>query len=219
MKKKYIVFILIILVSTITCFLLWTFHPELRGIVWLYLYSIPSHVYISFLPHEPVLLYYGKSFNIFAAVAAATAGTLIAGFIDYETLTPLLKHKKIKGLYYDKSFYKKAVNFFYKSPFWMLVIAGFSPIPFYPFKFLSIASEYPEKKYLLALLVGRTPRYFLLIWLGYTFKIPNWILIVAFGIMIVWGGWGYLKEKYQERKFKAKNESVSQQLMNERKNL
>jgi len=202
MKRKYIVFMVVIIISAVVCVLVWLYKPEFRGIVWLYIYSIPSHVYISFLPHEPVLLYYGKSFNIFAAVTAATLGTLIAGFIDYETLTPLLKMKKIKGLYYGKQFYKKSVDFFYKFPFLMLVIAGFSPIPFYPFKFLSIASDYPESKYLIALFVGRTPRYFLLIWLGYTFKISNWILILAFGVMIIWGGWGYIKDKQKQRRLK-----------------
>lgn len=199
MKRKYVVFILILFFSAIASFLLWKFKPEFRGVVWLYIYSIPSHVYISFLPHEPVLLYYGKSFNIWAAVVAATLGTLIAGFIDYETLGPLLKYKKIKNLYYDKNLYKKSVDFFYKAPFWMIVIAGFTPIPFYPFKFLSIASDYSENKYLLALLVGRAPRYLILIWLGYTIKIPNWLLILSFVAMFAWGGYGYLKDKWKKQ--------------------
>ncbi len=222
MKRKYVIFILIIIVSAIACLLIWKYKPEYRGIVWLYIYSIPSHVYISFLPHEPVLLYYGKSFNLWAAVVAATLGTLIAGFIDYETLSPLLNHRKVRGLYYDKQFYKKAVNFFYKFPFLMLVIAGFSPIPFYPFKFLSIASDYPESKYLSALFVGRAPRYFFLIWLGYTIKIPNWILILTFGIMLIWGAWGYLKDKQKQRKLKFiinNPNNAPQEIVNEGKNL
>ena len=200
MKRKYFIFLLLIIFSALVSVLLWIFKPDLRGIVWLYIYSIPSHVYISFLPHEPVLLYYGKEFNLFAAVTAATLGTLIAGFIDYETLTPLLKLKKVKKFYYDKNLYKKAVNLFYKFPFSMIVFAAFTPIPYYPFKFLSIASEYPLKKYLLALGVGRAPRYFLLIWLGYTFKIPNWLLILTFGAMLAWGAWGYWKERKKKNR-------------------
>lgn len=199
MKKQYFIFSVLLLISAVVCVVLWIFKPELRGIVWLYLYSIPSHVYISFLPHEPVLLYYGKEFNIVAAIIAATLGTLVAGYIDYATLTVLLKHHKIKKLYYDKTLYKKAVDFFYKSPFLMIVIAAFTPIPYYPFKFLSIASEYPLNKYLLALGTGRAPRYFLLIWLGYTFKIPNWLLLLTFAIMLAWGFWGYWKDNQTKK--------------------
>ncbi|MDZ7263969.1 MAG: VTT domain-containing protein [candidate division KSB1 bacterium] len=199
MKLKYLIFSSVVLFSAGVCVLLWNYKLDYRGVVWLYLYSIPSHVYISFLPHEPVLLFYGKSFNIWAAVVAATLGTLIAGFIDYETLGPLLRHKKIKNLYDNKNLYQRAVKFFYKAPFWMVVIAGFTPIPFYPFKFLSIASNYSQHKYLLALLVGRAPRYFLLIWLGYTIKIPDWLLIAAFALMFAWGGYGYLKDKLKKR--------------------
>ncbi len=202
MKKKYQIFIGVIIFSALVSVLIWFLLPEFKGIVWLYLYSIPSHVYISFLPHEPVLLYYGKEFNLFAAVFAATLGTLVAGFIDYETLTFVLNHNKVKKLYYDKYIYKKSVNFFYKFPFSMIIIAALTPVPYYPFKFLSIASAYPMKKYLLALSIGRVPRYFLLIWLGYTFKIPNWILLLTFALMFAWGFWGYWKEK----KIKKSNE-------------
>jgi len=205
MKKKYISFIGLLVCSVIGSLLILKFKPEMKGVVWLYLYSIPSHVYISFLPHEPVLLYYGKEFNIFAAVAAATLGTLIAGFIDYETLTPLFQHKKIKKLYYEKGLYTRSVEFFYKSPFAMIVIAGFTPIPFYPFKFLSIASGYPLSRYLLALFVGRCPRYFVLIWLGYTVNVPNWLLIAAFIAMLLWGAWGYWLEKMKKRSDEGKN--------------
>lgn len=200
MKPKYLIFGLTLILSLAICVWLWYFRPDYRGVVWLYLYSVPSHVYISFLPHEPVLLFYGKSFNIWAAVIAATLGTLIAGFIDYETLGPLLRYKKIKNLYDNKQLYTRSVKFFYRSPFWMVVIAGFTPIPFYPFKFLSIASNYSQNKYLLALLVGRAPRYFLLIWLGYTIKIPNWLLILSFIIMFLWGAYGYFRNKIRERK-------------------
>lgn len=199
MKLKYLIFSLIVLLSVLVGMWLWKYKPDYRGVVWLYMYSIPSHVYISFLPHEPVLLFYGKSFNIWAAVIAATLGTLIAGFIDYETLGPLLRYKKIKNLYNNRALYQRSVAFFYKAPFWMVVIAGFTPIPFYPFKFLSIASNYSQNKYLLALLVGRAPRYFLLIWLGYTIKIPDWLLIAAFVIMFAWGGYGYWRNKQQQR--------------------
>jgi len=181
------IFGFVILAAGLICLAVWKFAPSYRDVVWLFIYSIPSHVYISVLPHEPVLIFYGKLHNLFWVVLAATVGTCIAGFIDYETLRPVFNYRKIKRLYYDKPLYRKSMNFFYKAPFWMIVIAALAPIPFYPFKFLSIASGYPEWKYLSALIVGRAPRYLYLSLAGKVFNIPNWILLVAFGMMLGWG--------------------------------
>jgi uncharacterized membrane protein YdjX (TVP38/TMEM64 family) len=63
-------------------------------------------------------------------------------------------------------------------------VAGFTPIPFFPFKFLSFSIHYPLKKYLAALVVARYPRYFLLAWLGAVTDIPNWLLFAAFLVVI-----------------------------------
>lgn len=185
-SKKWVFIGLFALTTGLISLAVLKFAPGYQGLIWLYLYSVPSHLYISVLPHEPVLLFIGKSYNLYLVALVAGVGTCIAGFIDYETLTPVLKYKTIKGLYHDKQLYKKSVNFFYKAPFWMIVIAAFTPIPYYPFKFLSIASAYPEGRYLLALFVGRVPRYFYLAYLGKIINIPSWILLVAFGIMFTW---------------------------------
>lgn len=180
LSKRWVFFGLFVLMTGLISLTVLKFAPSYKGLIWLYAYSIPSHLYISVLPHEPVLLFVGKLHNVFLVVLAAGVGTFIAGFIDYETLTPALKHKTIKNLYHGKQFYRKSVSLFYKAPFWVIVIAAFSPIPYYPFKLLSIASSYPEGRYLCALLVGRVPRYFLLAYAGIALNVPNWILFALF---------------------------------------
>jgi len=66
-----------------------------------------------------------------------------------------------------------------------LWIAGFTPIPFYPFRFLVVLAEYPLYKYLLAVFLSRASRYYLLAWFGHEFKIPDYLLAVLFGILIL----------------------------------
>jgi uncharacterized membrane protein YdjX (TVP38/TMEM64 family) len=63
------------------------------------------------------------------------------------------------------------------------VIAGFSPIPFDPFMFLSAAVGYSYTRYVLAIFVGRTPRYLLLACLGERSHIPTPILIAT---IVLW---------------------------------
>ena len=67
----------------------------------------------------------------------------------------------------------------------MLVVTGFTPIPFFPFKFLAFSVHYPLWKYLAALLTGRFPRYVALAWFGSLFNIPTWILFAFFGVVIL----------------------------------
>ena len=146
-------------------------------------YSIPANTAISLFPHEPVLIYFGKFANLWLAAAAATAGTVAAGYMDHTVFVPVLNYKSLAG-YKTKRWYRKTIELFMKYPFATLVVTGFTPIPFFPFKFLSFSIHYPMWKYLTALVVARFPRYYLLALLGASFDIPTWVLVVAFLLLI-----------------------------------
>ena len=91
---------------------------------------------------------------------------------------------------------RTAFRAFRKSPFWALAVVGLTPLPFYPIKFLSLSDGYPMKRYLAALVVGRTPRYYLIAYLGQVLDLPNWSLVtLALVILIV-----TLYKYYQQQK-------------------
>lgn len=181
--KVWILGGLMVLVGLVTTYLI--VFRDFRSESYLYLafYSIPANTAISFFPHEPVLIYFGKFANLWLAAAAATAGTVVAGLMDHTVFVPVLNHRSVVS-YKNKRLYKRTIDYFLRYPFATLVVAGFTPIPFFPFKFLSFSIHYPLKKYLAALVVARYPRYFLLAWLGAATNIPNWILFVAFLALI-----------------------------------
>ncbi len=150
----------------------------------LFLYSIPSNSAVSLFPHEPIVILFGKQFNLLLIALVCSAGTLTAAFLDHTLFTNLLNHNKISG-FKRNSFYKKAAIYFNKYPFCTLVIAGFTPIPFSPFKFLSFSSGYPLWRYLAAVVAGRFPRYYLLAAFGERTLIPDWIIWTIFaGLMV-----------------------------------
>ena len=148
------------------------------------LYSIPSHMLISIFPHEPALLYAAKFYPELAVATAGIIGCMLAGVFDYCLLGWLFNHRIVRPKFENTRLYRATLAFFQKAPFWMLVVAGLTPIPFYPVKLISIASNYPLWRYEAALLVGRFPRFWLLAWLGYIIQVPNSILI-ALGLLIV----------------------------------
>jgi membrane protein YqaA with SNARE-associated domain len=169
--------------------------------VYLGFYTIPANTAISVFPHEPALIWFGKNGNIWWAAIAASIGTMVAGWLDHTVFVPVMNLKAISG-YKDLGWYRKIVRYFKRQPFWTLVVTGFTPIPFFPFKFLAFSVHYPMRRYLAALLVGRFPRYLLLAWLGRLLAIPDWALIAFFGAISLTYAWkgipklvSYLKER------------------------
>jgi MoaA/NifB/PqqE/SkfB family radical SAM enzyme/membrane protein YqaA with SNARE-associated domain len=157
---------------------------EVFPLLTVFFYSVPANVAIALFPHEPVLIWYGKTQNLWQLSSAATLGTLLAGYLDYRVFRPVLNHS-LSQKYKSSRSYIRAQSWFSRLPFAALTAAGFLPLPFYPFKFLAFASRYPLSKYLAAVAVGRFPRYFLLGLAGYALKIPNWILIASFAATLL----------------------------------
>lgn len=182
-------------------------YPAERGLLWLALYTIPSHMFISPFSHEPVLLYFAKYHSATACAVASVIGCLIAGVWDYWLFIPLMHHPRIRSKYANFSLYQRSVVLFRKSPFWALVVVGLTPIPFYPIKFLSFGDKYPLKRYLLALVVGRTPRYWAIAYLGHMLRLPNWSLVtLALALLAV----TIVKSRMDDRKKKSNETGVDQ---------
>ncbi len=153
------------------------FLPEYRLLFYLGLYSIPSHMLISPLPHEPAVLHVARFFPPLLVTVSATVGACIAGYIDYRVLWPMIHHDRVREKLDSKRWIQTAIRWFERAPFCTLVAAGMSPLPFYPFKFLSIASRYPLARYQLALVAGRAPRYWILALLGYWLQLPTTFIV------------------------------------------
>lgn len=151
--------------------------------LYLMFYAIPANSAVSVFPHEPVVIYFGSNGNVWYTALAASIGTLIAGFLDHSVFVPVMNLQSLAG-YKDKTWYQKIARLFMKYPFLVIVVTGFTPIPFFPFKFLAFSVHYPMWKYLGALLTGRFPRYVMLAWVGSLFDIPTWALFAFFGVVI-----------------------------------
>jgi ribonucleoside-triphosphate reductase len=206
-RNSLVYFAASIVVLAVCSLVFYLLYPAERGLLWLALYTIPSHMFISPFSHEPVLLYFAKYHSAILCAVASLVGCLIAGVWDYWLFIPLMHHPKIRAKYANFSLYQRSVALFRKTPFGALVLVGLTPIPFYPIKFLSFGEKYPLKRYLLALVVGRTPRYWAIAYLGHMLKLPNWSLIVlALALLLV----TVVKGRMDERKKRLEtNESAS----------
>ncbi len=173
----------------------------------LFFYSFPSQFLISIVPHEPVFIYFSKFYNAFIVTVIAIAGTLLTEIINYTAfkfVADLNKFEKIR----QSTYIKKVTSIYKKAPFLSLLVAGFTPIPFYPFRFLVVLAQYPLIKYLSAVFLSRSIRFYILATIGHAIKITDRMLLILFVCLIIMLNGPIFKEIISTRKNKLKSEGV-----------
>ncbi len=136
------------------------------------------------LPTPQVIMDYGGRFDPLSVAVVAGIGTCLAGLIDY-TLIVYLDERRILARLKQKRIYEYSARFYRHVPFISIVVAGFTPIPFEPVRFLAATTKYDRIKYVLAIFVGRAPRYYLLAKFQEMFHIPRSILIGSVLLVLV----------------------------------
>ena len=150
----------------------------------LFLYTISANSFIPF-PHEPAVLYYGALYPPLTVAAVCGVATCFSALIDYSVLGTAFTHRKAVHVKETSRLYKLGERYFNQTPFWTMVFAGFTPVPFYPFRVMGIASGYVRWKYVLSTFIGRTPRYYILARLGADLEIPGEYLVLLLILMIL----------------------------------
>jgi membrane protein YqaA with SNARE-associated domain len=152
----------------------------------LFLYSIPSEFLIAVVPHEPVILYFSKFYSALTVAIVSVTGTLLTEALNYSVFGFIADTKAFRRVRRG-GMVDHLVDLFKRAPFAALWVAGFTPIPFYPFRLLVVLARYPIAKYLLAVLLSRTPRFFIFAYVGRVIGIPDYLLLALFAVLILVG--------------------------------
>ena len=165
-----------------------------------FLYCFPSEFIIATVPHEPMLLYFAKFYPPLTIALIAMVGTALTESLNYTAFRFVADIKIFSKMLGNKAV-SKTVALFNKAPFLAVWIAGFTPIPFYPFRFLVVLSHYPLTKYIAAVILSRTPRFYLLALLGQAAKLSDFLLLLLTAVFIIAINipilWRYLKKRWQ----------------------
>ncbi len=159
----------------------------MAGLSTLFFYVLAANVAIAVLPHEPAVIAGGAEYGVWLCAVVGTLATVAAGVVDILLFQPALSRRgpKLSGLG------RTLLTGFGRAPFWILVAASLTPLPFWPFKAAAFASGMSRLRYLLALFVGRLPRHLLLAWLGHSIDLPtSWIVLASAalaGVMLLMG--------------------------------
>ena len=126
------------------------------------LYAIPAHLLISFLPHEPVLWITARMYPALVVAVVGTVATIVAIVLDYWLIGWLVNHHLVRPVVQESRWFKFASRWFRKAPALLIAGSALAPVPFYPVKIMAIAADYPLRRFILALVVGRLPRFYFL---------------------------------------------------------
>ena len=150
----------------------------------LFFYCFPAEFIIATVPHEPVLLFFSRFYEPLNVALVSIAGTALTEIVNYSVFGYVVDLKIFQKMVQNRTV-GKMVKAFAKAPFLALWVAGFTPIPFYPFRFLVVLARYPLWKYILAVITSRTPRFFLLALLGKSVRFSNTELLALLVVLIL----------------------------------
>ena len=174
----------------------WLASPAFRSSrdLWvLFFFSFPSQFLVSIIPHEPVLLFFGKFYPPLIVAGVAGLGAVIIESINFSMLNCLADLKTFQKMARSR-FIARLASLFNKAPFATLWIAGFLPIPYHPFRLMVAVTRYPFIPYILSVVTSRLPRFFVLALLGSVLAIPDWIIIILFASLMAAGSVPFLRK-------------------------
>jgi len=166
--------------------------PQHSFLIYYWLYAIPAHLLISFLPHETMLFAVAQKYPPALVATVGCASSAAAGILDYWLIGWFVSRKLVRQTFDQSRWYAIAQRAFLKAPFLLILGSALLPVPFYPVKILAIANDYALMPFLLATLIGRWPRFYLLAIGAQKVKPPSALLtwltlaLIALGLFQIW---------------------------------
>jgi ribonucleoside-triphosphate reductase len=133
-------------------------------------------IYMSFactiipLPTPPFVIGLAKVFSPAIVALTGTIGNCLAGLFDYSMLTIIFSKTELRARIKKNRIFNRFIHYFRTITFVCLIFTALTPIPFEPFRIAAILIRYSLAKYLLAIFIGRLPRYYIMAFIGKRYK-------------------------------------------------
>jgi uncharacterized membrane protein YdjX (TVP38/TMEM64 family) len=135
------------------------------------------------VPHEPVLVFFGMHHPSWLVALVAVVGTVMAEGMNYSVFSLFYESPSVQAMEKNRVV-GRIMELFRRRPFTAILVAGFTPVPFFPVRFLVVMTGYPLPRYLWGVFLSRAPRFWILAALGAYFAIPTGLLAGLFLAML-----------------------------------
>lgn len=136
------------------------------------------------LPTPPYVIALGKVFHPGIVAVVGAVANCLAALVEYYVIIWFFSKTTLQQRVETNPIFQRFAYYFQRATFACLIFTGFTPLPFEPFRLAAIVIRYNVPKYLLAVFVGRSIRYYLIALIGHTYPIPNRYLIVMLIVLI-----------------------------------
>ncbi|MCG8607065.1 hypothetical protein MJD09_19035 [bacterium] len=163
------------------------------------------------LPSNLIALGAAKIYTPLVVGVVGGMATIVAYGLEYIFFTYLFRIKRIAD-FRNSWLYKKAAPLFDRHRFFILSFVSFLPIPSEALRIYAITNQYSKILYPLAGFVGRTPRYYLLVFFGKDYASSLWfilsVLIFPAVFLLVVKGVDSFVEKLKRKKPQTASDGV-----------
>lgn len=166
------------------------FVPQVSGLVGFGVITIWVNGPISpILPatYEPLLMLFGRIYAPLAVAVVGVAGTLYVEYLNYHLYGRVVRLGALTGMR-ESGVVRWLVTLFKRAPFFTVWLCSWSPLPYWPMRFVSPLAGYDVKRHLWATFLGRMPRLWFVAWLGVWWDISIGLLalisVASIGIAV-----------------------------------
>jgi membrane protein YqaA with SNARE-associated domain len=156
-------------------------------------FPLPTGGIVAALATREAALAAGLGLEVWAEAAVTTliaatvgaAASMVANLNDYHLFTWLLRSDRVGAVRRTK-LYARAIRWFRRSPFFLLVVFNILPIPIDLVRLLAVTWRYPRGPFAVANFVGRFIRYGVIAFVTYWWNL-GWVAVtglLAFAILL-----------------------------------
>lgn len=156
--------------------------PGSVTLVWLAVLSLPANSPLSpILPaaFEPLIMEAAKYESALVVTLVATSAYMYMEYVNWYVYVWVFSWEKLASFRGYRSV-RWGMEHFARWPFWTVVVFAFTPLPFWAARSLAILHGYSLRRFMVATVIGRVPRFFAYAWLGGLIHVPTlWLVAVV----------------------------------------
>ena len=147
-------------------------------------FPLPTAWMVMLLASNEMAVLQPVGLRVVLVAAACAAATGVANLNEYHLISFLARYGRI-GRVRQTRVYRWAVRWFAISPFAVVAVFGFLPLPVDVVRWLAILHRYSRPRYFGAYVIGRFPRY--LIWAGSAvwFDLTWWQILIFQAVLVL----------------------------------
>ena len=127
---------------------------------------------------EPMLLAFGKLYPPLLIAVLGAALSVAMEWVNYRLYNWMSELKRLEALK-ARAVSGRLVKLFARQPFLVVWLFALSPAPDWGARILGVLAAYPIRRYLLAFLLGRIPKFWLLATIGEALPVSPRVMVVA----------------------------------------